>query len=66
MSTPDYYLVPVDHDPFAPAPEDQARWAKLQEAATARGMTVNEHVSDLVNQLNTRLKLAAATPLGSA
>jgi hypothetical protein len=66
MSTPDYHLEPVDHDPFAPAPEDQQRWARLQEAASARGMTVNEHVSDLVNQLNARLKLAAMPFQGSA
>jgi hypothetical protein len=62
MSAPDYYLIPIDHDPFAQQPQDPQAWKALEEAAAARGMTVQQHLTDLMSVQ----RLAGMTPEGTA
>jgi hypothetical protein len=63
----DYTLVRVDHDPFADAPlQDPGAWAELEKAAAARGMTVQQHLTDLMNQVGQRQRLLAAPSQGTA
>jgi hypothetical protein len=62
MSTPDYYLEPTDEDPFAQQPQDPEAWRALEDAAAARGMTVQQHLTDLMSIQ----RLAGMTPEGTA